>query len=448
MDPNFNPLGEDVFCVHDDTVEYIRQPRTRNYDQTRSKAEPDNGARTELPPSSLSPPSSFPLPPPPSLSPAPSSTDVPSASISYAKSCSSNDRTDDFGQGNGGVPDYRDTKVVLCQSTVTRVPQGDDLAPGTSSSNIDRNLQGVVMVRSRSTATTSEDVKLHTGRSGRNFPLSHNAEVEGLCNNVPLLQQSDMIDADSDRGSPSGEDEPKTTQRTSKGSGLTEGTISHPPESTQGRTSFIIKGPPPPDVAAHLYDSTRKSYPSTANLETISEDNRRGCQRGCRKEEGRPLKQAMARDNSYPSSFVSHRGHDVPKSLLWAEEWLKSNDPEPRRNNRATSSVAGRTKAAKSHFFGCYSAGPWNKEPALEEKLHSKATVDTRSVENRADGQQVEEITGKPEITRLGRSKQRTVDDLFLYQRTAEATRRRKKSQRKAAEDSLLTGRPVKCSLP
>lgn len=450
MDPNFYPSGEDSFCVQDDTVESVRQLRTHDYDRTRRKAEPDNEARTELPPSSFSPPPPFSLPPPPLMYRSPVSMDVPSAAISYTESSSSNDPTDDFEQSNGRMPDFQYAKAVLYQSTVTRVRQGGDLSFGISNSSVDRNRQGVVMVRSRPTVVTSENVRLQTGRSGPSFPLSYNTEVEGLCKNVPLLRRSDMIDADGDRGSSCGEDEPKTTRPTSKSSALKEGTTSHPPASTKGRTTFIIKGPPPPDVAAYLNHNRGKSSHSAANLVTISENNRRGCQKGYRKEEGRPLKQAcvtMARDNSYPSSFVSHQGHDVPESLVWAEDWLKSNDPEPRRKCRATSSAAGRTKAADSDFFGYYSAGPWNKELAIEERLHSKASVDSRSVENRAEGQQVEEMTGKPEITRLGRSKQRSIDDLFLYQQNAEETRRRKKSQKKAAEDNLLTGRPVRCVL-
>ncbi|CAM9588626.1 unnamed protein product [Ectocarpus fasciculatus] len=54
-------------------------------------------------------------------------------------------------------------------------------------------------------------------------------------------------------------------------------------------------------------------------------------------------------------------------------------------------------------------------------------------------------MTGRPEITRRGRNKQRSVDDLFLFQRNAEASRRRRHDERETHENKLVTGKPETC---
>lgn len=52
-------------------------------------------------------------------------------------------------------------------------------------------------------------------------------------------------------------------------------------------------------------------------------------------------------------------------------------------------------------------------------------------------------MTGTPEITRLGRSKRRSVDDLFLFKRNVDTTRRRNQDDKELQDNAIITGRPV-----
>ena len=79
--------------------------------------------------------------------------------------------------------------------------------------------------------------------------------------------------------------------------------------------------------------------------------------------------------------------------------------------------------------------------PGASARLRGKAAAVWAAME--AKQREEEEMTGTPEITRLGQSKHRSVDDLFLFQRNVEASRRHRQDERDTREESLLTGRPV-----
>lgn len=82
-----------------------------------------------------------------------------------------------------------------------------------------------------------------------------------------------------------------------------------------------------------------------------------------------------------------------------------------------------------------------NKTPRVATRLRGRAAAEWEVAKARL--REDEEMTGKPEITPLGRSKQRSVDDLLLYKINTQAARQQKQNDKEALEDNFLAGRTV-----
>lgn len=162
----------------------------------------------------------------------------------------------------------------------------------------------------------------------------------------------------------------------------------------------------------------------------------------------------------------------VTEPLLRAEDWLARNDPaeegQPRQPkcdttvgnhhrivaNGACVTASFVDQGNAPEVIGSDIFGDEEKSEVFAVPLSSEIKLGTerRTGAGRAAAElaaydawrkEDREMTGKPKITRLGRSKQRSIDDLFLYRRNADAARRKKQLEVDAMEDKLLTGRPV-----
>ncbi|CAM9603319.1 unnamed protein product, partial [Scytosiphon promiscuus] len=149
----------------------------------------------------------------------------------------------------------------------------------------------------------------------------------------------------------------------------------------------------------------------------------------------------------------------VATSLLRAENWLAKNEPEvelerPRSRTLTPDRTRLRPKSSRGATrLSCKPVGSCDERvmacrvegsgATTTARLRGRAAAVWASVQ--AQRREEEEMTGKPEITRLGRSKRRSVDDLFLFQRNVEDSRRRKRDRREAHEKKLVTGRPETC---
>ncbi|CAN0561809.1 unnamed protein product, partial [Ectocarpus sp. 12 AP-2014] len=176
----------------------------------------------------------------------------------------------------------------------------------------------------------------------------------------------------------------------------------------------------------------------------------------------KPIRQRAKRVEEPPTSKPapsSQGNHLVASSLQQAEHWLATNEPEselgrPYRRRgpdqtppkpdflRRTRETSGRF-ATPTHVVDASQKEevPLHEPPAATTaRLRGQAAAIREAMESRR--KEAEEMTGRPEITRRGRNKQRSVDDLFLFQRNAEASRRRRHDERETHENKLVTGRP------
>eukprot|EP00903_Cladosiphon_okamuranus_P007720 g7480.t1 len=169
------------------------------------------------------------------------------------------------------------------------------------------------------------------------------------------------------------------------------------------------------------------------------------------------------------SSMVNQNVVDRRRTVVTAEEWLANNDEDTigvgqrggrRRGSGQTdfSAQASETCARRASGVSLASRDPQaevqgalqdsgairHELPSGSARLRGKAAAVWAAME--AKQKEKEEMTGTPEITRLGRSKHRSVDDLFLFQRNVEASRRHKQDERDTQEERLVTGRPETCS--
>lgn len=153
----------------------------------------------------------------------------------------------------------------------------------------------------------------------------------------------------------------------------------------------------------------------------------------------------------------------VASSLLQAKDWLANNEEEIdvgqkcRRRGSSQINCAKKSETCARRAVGTPLAprgdqmgerevhqdrGMVSHEfPGASARLRGKAAAVWAAME--AQHKEEEEMTGTPEITRLGQSKHRSVDDLFLFQRNVEASRRHKRDERDTQEERLVTGRPV-----
>lgn len=145
----------------------------------------------------------------------------------------------------------------------------------------------------------------------------------------------------------------------------------------------------------------------------------------------------------------------VASSLLQADDWLANNEEglevgqQCRRRGSYQTDCSKNSEAGERRALGISVASRDDQAGAqgvrhdipASARLRGKAAAVWATME--AQQKEEEEMTGTPEITSLGRSKHRNVDDLFLFQRNVEASRRHKRDERDTREESLVTGRPV-----
>lgn len=173
----------------------------------------------------------------------------------------------------------------------------------------------------------------------------------------------------------------------------------------------------------------------------------------------RPLRQIQrtGKNCSVSTGPPSRRGPCIADCLSLADHWLAESKKERLQSwmNRPGQSISP-PKAA--HSLGdsvlyqpttplCDQDHPLElKTRGASVRLRGRAAAEwAAGAARRRDEKQ---MTGTPEITRLGRSKRRSVDDLFLFKRTADTARRQNQDDREAQEDNFITGRPVSKRFP
>lgn len=169
----------------------------------------------------------------------------------------------------------------------------------------------------------------------------------------------------------------------------------------------------------------------------------------------RPLCQLHLRTgdtSSVSRGSPSRRASCIADCLSLAEHWLAESKKE-RLQSRTDAPGLSTSPLKAAHSLGdralgrsTTSLGEQVRHLELETRgttarLRSKAAAEWAAGEARRRDE--EQMTGTPEITRLGRSKRRSVDDLFLFKRTADTARRQNQDDREAQEDIFNTGRPV-----
>lgn len=159
------------------------------------------------------------------------------------------------------------------------------------------------------------------------------------------------------------------------------------------------------------------------------------------------------RDSGSSEDFVG--SSSVSGSLLRARAWLAKNDPELDRCLHAGAAQAVRDSKSQSppetnDRSPTIAVAGSSKRAAVDQQaiagvsrgLRGRAAAEWEVSEARR--RENEEMTGKPVITSLGRSKQRSIDDLFLYKYNVDSSRRQKQHEMEVVENNLLTGQPVR----
>lgn len=158
----------------------------------------------------------------------------------------------------------------------------------------------------------------------------------------------------------------------------------------------------------------------------------------------------------------THRGPSpVSGPLLRAEDWLAQNDLDQIRCRESADALdVGKLQTrplASKHLIEIRSspvlAGKDFDNEGVNNPSYPHSDTDVRLTGMAAAEWEVYEarrkldleMTGKPAITRLGRSKKRSVDDLFLYRQKVDASRRQRKLDMEAMEAKELTWQPVRC---
>ena len=162
--------------------------------------------------------------------------------------------------------------------------------------------------------------------------------------------------------------------------------------------------------------------------------------------------QCTGKNSSVSSGSPSRRGSCIADCLLLAEHWLAESKKE--RLQSRTDAPGQRTSPLKvARSLGGSALGQsttsrrdqgrlHEREPrGTTARLRGKAAAEWAAGESRRKDE--EQMTGTPEITRLGRSKRRSVDDLFLFKRTVDTARRQNQDHRVAQEEKNITARPV-----
>ena len=312
------------------------------------------------------------------------------------------------------------------------------------------DLCGAVTDRSKPDFVVSKDAKL---RSDGNMNSSRGATATCCATLVPLPKWGDVAGTNCNADPPYLREQRKTWQTTQDQqeramflSRITSKPPSRSSDLKESATQTLERHRPPKESTsndkANTYEDARWSYPKKGpgcpEKESLQEEQ-------VDERSPSPLWMTVVREDetSESSGSISRRASCVPDVLLEVENWLKKNDPEYDHCLATTSSsVAGQNKTDSYSSKGRASAPPHNS-PGIEGGQRVKiADIDSTMRETKR--REVEEITGRPEITRLGRNQQRSVDDLFLYQRNVEANRRRKQGEAQATEDRMWTGRPVR----
>lgn len=163
--------------------------------------------------------------------------------------------------------------------------------------------------------------------------------------------------------------------------------------------------------------------------------------------------QRTSKTSSVSRGSLSRHGSCIADYLLLAEHWLaesqkerlhsRTDGPDPlKAAHSVTDSTLGQSTASLGN-----QVRPLELETRGTATRHrGKAAAEWAACEARRRDE--EQMTGTPKITRLGRNKRRSVDDLFLFKRTADTARRQNQDDRAAQEDNLTTGRPVSKQTP
>lgn len=301
-----------------------------------------------------------------------------------------------------------------------------------------------VTVRSRSTVILSKDGKIEGGGGARSLYHDGSKNTPAGCNRTE----------DTRTGTAPGSLQPTRRRASTRAVRRLEGTFAavtesegegvsrarHVPLESEGRQ----RNPAP---------KNKKGYPGD---ETTTPSTR--CEQTPRRNKGQEREKHPVSDASSSRRVVM--------SLLQAENWLANNDEDTievehqggRRRGSGQSDLCAQTAetcarkasgislASRDHQAGVQGAhqnrGVIRCElPGGSARLRGKAAAVWAAME--AQQKEEEEMTGTPEITRLGQSKHRSVDDLFLFQRNVEASRRHKQDERDTQEEQLVTDRPV-----
>lgn len=175
-----------------------------------------------------------------------------------------------------------------------------------------------------------------------------------------------------------------------------------------------------------------------------------------------PRRKNGQREKPLASGAAASRS--VASSLMQAEDWLANNEEEievgPQRRRRG-SGQTDRVRKSETRGRRALDTSLASRDDQLNVqrvqsdrgvvgqelsgasvRLRGKAAAVLAAM--KLQQKEEEEMTGTPEITRLGQSKHRSIDDLFLFQRNIDASRRHKQYERDTKEESLVTGRPVR----
>lgn len=332
--------------------------------------------------------------------------------------------------------------------------------PFVDEKNIGATRCGTVTVRSRSLVSLSKGGRIKH-RTDSPVSLRSDRGRDALVGQ-PREENLEAADGTGTRGRAAGV---RTTKNTSirrkdnvaviRGTRSLPGKVADPDMGVTERQSRAQRKPLGKDVDNTNQGPKGKRRGATHPEETTPAPRRRGETETLRRKDDAKNMPPKAGNPEQPS-----RARGLPTSLLQAEKWLAQNELEaelerPRsraliRSERARSRSKSSRRGTRRSCTPVGSRGervradaPQNDEAsgATTTRLRGRAAAVWASVE--AQRREEEEMTGTPEITRLGRSKQRSVDDLFLFQREVEASRRRKRDEREAHEDNLVTGRPV-----
>ena len=163
--------------------------------------------------------------------------------------------------------------------------------------------------------------------------------------------------------------------------------------------------------------------------------------------------QRISITSSVSRDSTSRRGSCIADYLLLAEQWLAKSQKERLHSLTDGPDPLKGAYSLTDSALGQSTTSLGDQVRPLELKtrgtaacLRGKAAAEWAAGEARRRDE--EQMTGTPKITRLGRNKRRSVDDLFLFKRTADTARRRNQDDRVAREENLNTGRPVSKQSP